>query len=137
MFYLLANVAYFAAATPEEVVDSGVTVASLLMGKVFGSAGQKAISVLIAISAFGIVITVTFAHARVHQELAKEGVLPFPKFWASSWPFGSPSAGLFLHWIPSFIVIVAVPFGDAYNFILDLEGYPRSVVNFFVVVGFF
>ncbi|USW57467.1 Putative amino acid/polyamine transporter I [Septoria linicola] len=137
VFYLLANVAYFAAATPEEVAKSGVTVASLFMEKVFGSSGQKAISVLIATSAFGNVMTVTFAQARVNQELAKEGVLPFPKFWASSWPFGSPSSGLFLHWIPSFIVIVAVPFGDAYNFILDLEGYPGSVINFFVVCGFF
>ncbi|KAG9737443.1 hypothetical protein KCU73_g9998, partial [Aureobasidium melanogenum] len=33
--------------------------------------------------------------------------------------------------------IVAIPFGDAYNFILDVEGYPGSVINFFVVVGFF
>ncbi|KAF2212927.1 hypothetical protein CERZMDRAFT_40529 [Cercospora zeae-maydis SCOH1-5] len=136
-FYLLANVAYFSASTPEEVAKSGVTVAALFMDKVFGHRGEQAISVLIAISAFGNVMTVTFAQARVNQELAKEGALPFPKFWASNWPLGSPSAGLFLHWIPSFIVIVAIPFGDAYNFILDLEGYPGSVINFFVVVGFF
>ncbi|PPJ51774.1 hypothetical protein CBER1_09665 [Cercospora berteroae] len=136
-FYLLANVAYFSAATPSEVAKSGTTVAALFVNKVFGHQGQQAISVLIALSAFGNVMTVTFAQARVNQELAKEGVLPWPKFWASNWPFGSPSAGLFLHWIPSFIVIVAIPFGDAYNFILDLEGYPGSVINFFVVVGFF
>jgi amino acid transporter len=91
----------------------------------------------VATSALGNVMTVTFAQSRVNQELAKEGVLPFSKFWASSWPFGSPSAGLLLHFIPSFIVIVAVPFGDAYNFILDVEGYPGSVINFCVVVGFF
>lgn len=94
-------------------------------------------SVLIAISALGNVMTVTFAQARVNQELAKEGVIPFSKFWASDWPFGSPSAGLLLHFIPSFIVIVAIPFGDAYNFILDVEGYPGSVINLFVVIGFF
>jgi amino acid transporter len=82
-------------------------------------------------------MTVTFAQARVNQELAKEGVIPLPRFWASSWPFGSPSAGLLLHFIPSFIVIVAIPFGDAYNFILDLEGYPGSVINFLVVLGLF
>jgi amino acid transporter len=82
-------------------------------------------------------MTVTFAQSRVNQELAKEGVIPFPKLWASSWPFGSPGAGLLLHFIPSFIVIVAIPFGDAYNFILDVEGYPSSVLNFFVVVGWF
>lgn len=88
-----------------------------------------------AISAFGNVLTVTFAQARVNQELAKEGVIPFPKFWASNWPFGSPSAGLLLHFIPSLIVIVAIPFGDAYDFILDLEGYPTAMINFLVVVG--
>jgi len=93
--------------------------------------------VLVAISALGNVMTVTFAQSRVNQELAKEGVIPFPKFWASSRPFGSPGPGLLLHFIPSFIVIVAIPFGDAYNFILDVEGYPGSVINFFVVVGFF
>lgn len=82
-------------------------------------------------------MTITFAQSRVNQELAKEGVIPFPKFWASSWPFGSPSSGLLLHFIPSFIVIVAIPFGDAYNFILDLEGYPSSVINFLVVLGLF
>lgn len=137
VLYMLANVAYFAAATKEEVAASGQTVASLFMSKVFGTAGEKAISALVAVSAFGNVMTVTFAQARVNQELAKEGVIPFPKFWASSWPAGAPGAGLFLHWIPSFIIIVAIPFGDAYDFILDVEGYPGSVINFFVVVGFF
>ncbi|KAI1324599.1 high affinity methionine permease [Xylariaceae sp. FL0255] len=135
VLYLLANVAYFAAATPAEIASSGTTVASYFMGKVFGSAAKRALSVLVALSAFGNVMTVTFAQSRVNQELAKEGVVPFPKFWASSWPFGSPSAGLLLHFIPSFIVIIAIPFGDAYNFILDLEGYPTSVINMLVAVG--
>ncbi|KAJ5198618.1 uncharacterized protein N7498_007735 [Penicillium cinerascens] len=135
--YILANVAYYAAATPEKIAASGVTVASFFMGKVFGIAAERALSVLVAISAFGTVMTVTFAQARVNQELAKEGVIPFPRFWASSWPFGSPSSGLLLHFIPSFIVIVAIPFGDAYDFILDLEGYPSSIINFLVVMGLF
>ncbi|BCS28762.1 uncharacterized protein APUU_70332A [Aspergillus puulaauensis] len=137
VLYLLANVSYYAAATPEEISNSGTTVASYFMGKVFGSAAERALSVLVAISAFGNVMTVTFAQARVNQELAKEGVIPFPTFWASSWPFGSPSSGLLLHFIPSLIVIVAIPFGDAYNFILDLEGYPSSIINFLVVAGMF
>lgn len=137
ILYIFANIAYYAAATPQEIAKSGVTVAAYFMYKVFGHAAQRALSVLLAISAFGNVLTVTFAQSRVNQELAKEGVIPFPKFWASSWPFGSPSAGLLLHFIPSFIVIVAIPFGDAYNFILDLEGYPGSVINFLVVLGLF
>lgn len=107
------------------------------MGKVFGVAAKRALSVLVALSALGNVMTVTFAQARVNQELAKEGVIPFPRFWASNWPFGSPSAGPILHFVPSFIVIVAIPFGNAYSFILDLEGYPASVINLLVVVGLF
>ena len=97
-------------------------------------------------------MTVTFTQSRVNQELAKEGLVPWSRFWASTWPSGAPSAGLLLHWIPSFIVIIAIPFGqhkfsftsnfllildigDAYNFILDVEGYPGAVLNMLVVVG--
>ena len=85
----------------------------------------------------GNVLTITFAQSRVNQELAKEGVIPFQKFWASTWPCGAPSAGLLLHFIPSFIVIVAIPFGDAFNFIVDVEGYPSAVIALLVVVGLF
>lgn len=137
VLYLLANVAYFSAATPKEIANSGLTVASFFVKQVFGATAQKVISVFVALSALGNVLTVTFAQARVNQELAKEGVLPFGKFWASSWPAGSPSAGLLLHFIPSFIVIIAIPAGDAYSFILDVEGYPGAIINAFVVVGLF
>lgn len=114
ILYLLANVAYFAAATPSQISKSGVTVASYFVKLVFGETAQKVISVFVALSALGNVLTITFAQSRVNQELAKEGVIPFPKFWASSWPRGAPGAGLLLHFIPSFIVIVAIPAGDAY-----------------------
>jgi len=137
VMYLLANVSYYAAATPAEVAASGVTVASLFMDKVFGEGMRRAFSFFIALSAFGNVTTVTFSQSRVNQELAKEGVIPFPRFWASSWPTGAPSAGLLLHFIPSFIVIIAIPFRDAYDFIIDVEGYPGSIVDLRVVVGLF
>ena len=121
VLYLLANVAYFAAATPKQIASSGVTVAAYFVGAVFGHTAQRVISVFVALSALGNVLTITFAQARVNQELAKEGVIPFPRFWASTWPFRSPSAGLLLHFIPSFIVIVAIPFGDAYVGALTLS----------------
>ena len=69
--------------------------------------------VFVSLSALGNVLTVTFAQARVNQELAKEGVLPWSRFWASAWPKRAPSAGLLLHFIPSFIVLIAIPFGRA------------------------
>ncbi|CAK7266682.1 hypothetical protein SEPCBS57363_002213 [Sporothrix epigloea] len=135
VLYLLANVAYFSAATPKQIAASGITVASFFMNQVFGKTASRVLSVFVALSALGNVLTITFAQSRVNQELAKEGVIPFQRFWASTWPAGSPSAGLLLHFIPSFIVIVAIPFGDAFNFIVDVEGYPSSVINAFVVVG--
>ncbi|KAF7425979.1 hypothetical protein PC9H_008341 [Pleurotus ostreatus] len=138
--YLLANVAYFAAATKEEIVKSGVTVASLFFKNVFGTQAQRALSVFVALSALGNVITVTFAASRINQELAKAGVpLPFGnRFWASNWPTGkSPLPGLIIHLIPSIIVIIAPPPQVAYPFILDVEGYPQQIINVFIVVGLF
>ncbi|KAJ7149056.1 amino acid transporter [Mycena crocata] len=131
--YLLANVAYFAAASQAEIVESSVTVAALFFKNVFGVEAQKALSVLVALSTEHSqnTITTTFAVARVNQELAKEGVpLPFGnRFWASNWPTGkSPLPGLIIHLIPSAI---------AYPFILDVEGYPQQIINFFIVIGLF
>ncbi|TFK39203.1 amino acid transporter [Crucibulum laeve] len=140
VLYLLANVAYFAAATKDQIKKSGVTVASLFFGNVFGTKAQKALSVFVALSALGNVITVTFAASRVNQELAKEGVpLPFGnKFWASNWPTGkSPLPGLIIHLIPSVIVIIAPPPSIVYPFILDVEGYPQQIINFFIILGLF
>ena len=104
LLYLFANIAYFAAASKEEILNSGVTVASLFFGKVFGEQAQKALTVFVALSALGNVLSVTFASCRINQELAKEGIpLPFGnKIWASNWPTGkSPLLGLVIHMIPS------------------------------------
>ncbi|KAJ3555603.1 hypothetical protein NM688_g2483 [Phlebia brevispora] len=144
VLYLLANVAYFAAASKEQILKSGVTVASLFFGNVFGHKAQQALTVFVALSALGNVITITFAASRVNQgelkELAKEGIpLPFgSRFWASNWPTGkSPLPGLIVHLIPSVIVILAPPPSVAYPFILDVEGYPQQIINFFIVAGLF
>ncbi|KUJ17477.1 amino acid transporter [Mollisia scopiformis] len=137
MLYIFANISYYAAATPAEVSASGVTVASLFMKKVFGKTASRGLSVFVGLSALGNVMTVTYAHARVNQEIAKEGILPFSSFWATTYPTGAPTGGLFLHFIPSIIMITAIPFGDAYNFIVDVEGYPRAIVFATVVIGLF
>ncbi|KAJ7780836.1 high affinity methionine permease [Mycena maculata] len=138
--YLLANIAYFAAATKAEILRANVTVASLFFKNVFGVKAERALSVLVGLSALGNIITVTFTASKVNQELAKEGIpLPFGnRFWASNWPTGkSPLPGLIVHLIPSAIVIIAPPPAVAYPFILDVEGYPAQIINLFVVLGLF
>lgn len=138
--YILANISYFAASSKTDILKSGTTVASLFFKNVFGSHAQKALTVFVALSALGNVLTVTYAAARVNQELAKEGVpLPFGnRFWASNWPTrNAPFPGLIIHLIPSVVVIVAPPPQVAYPFILDVAGYPEQIINLFIVLGFF
>jgi amino acid transporter len=43
ILYIFANIAYYAAATPQEIAKSGVTVAAYFMYKVFGHAAQRAL----------------------------------------------------------------------------------------------
>ncbi|KAI3544630.1 amino acid permease [Colletotrichum filicis] len=136
ILYVLANVAYFAAIPKTELATSEVIVAGVFFRNVFGnSAGARALPAFVAISNLGNVLAVSFAHARLNQELAKEGLLPFSTFWASNKPFNAPAAALFLHWIVTVIVLVAPPAGPAYNFITDLYTYPGAWINAFVGIG--
>lgn len=123
ILYLLANISYLAVAPVQELKDAGVTIAGLFFKKVFGPSTQRVLSGLIALSALGNVMSVTFAQARINQELAKEGVIPWPKLWASNWPCKSPLGSLVLHFIPSAVIILAPPPGEIYALIIDLEGY--------------
>ncbi|KAJ7439224.1 amino acid transporter [Mycena latifolia] len=144
--YLLANVAYFAAASKADIIKSSVTVAALFFKNVFGVKAERALSVLVALRSFTrYPIVVPLTRCNFLPELAKEGV-PFPfgnRFWASNWPTGkSPFPGLIIHLIPSaklcqIIVIIAPPPSVAYPFILDVEGYPQQIINFFIVIGLF
>ena len=48
----------YSAATKEEILQSGMTVASLFFKNVFGTQAQKALTVFVALSALGNVLTV-------------------------------------------------------------------------------
>lgn len=95
ILYVLANVAYFAAIPKADLAASEVIVAGLFFRNVFGdSAGARALPAFVALSNIGNVLAVSFAHSRVNQEFAKEGLLPWSRFWASNRPFGAPAAGV-------------------------------------------
>jgi solute carrier family 7 (L-type amino acid transporter), member 9/15 len=61
----------------------------------------------------------------------------FRSFWASPWPCGSLSAGLFAILDPQLFVIIVISAVDAYNFILDVECYDGTIISVFVVFGLF
>jgi amino acid transporter len=118
ILYMFVNIAYFAAVPKEEILAARRLVAASLFRNVFGPAAERALSVFVALSAFGNVLSVIFSQGRLVQELGREGVLPFSRFWASNRPFNAPLAGLFEHWLVSVIIMLAPPPGDAYDFIL-------------------
>jgi amino acid transporter len=95
ILYVLVNVAYFAAIPMDDLAKSEVIVAGLFFRNVFGqSAAARSLPAFVALSNLGNVLAVSFAHARVNQELAKEGLLPYSQFWASNRPFNAPAASV-------------------------------------------
>lgn len=135
ILYMLANIAYFAAVPKDEILSSGRILAASFFRNVMGPKAERALSVFVALSAFGNVLSVIFSQGRIVQELGREGILPFSRFWASNRPFNAPLAGLFEHWLVSVIIMLAPPPGDAYNFILNVISYPLAIVNTFVALG--
>ncbi|PHH84321.1 hypothetical protein CDD83_2119 [Cordyceps sp. RAO-2017] len=132
VLYILANVSYFAAVPREEILESKRLVAASLFRNMFGEPAERALSVFVALSALGNVMSVIFSQGRLVQELGREGILPFSRLWASNRPFNAPLAGLFEHWLVTAITVLAPPAGDAYNFVLNLISYPLAIINVFV-----
>jgi amino acid transporter len=67
------------------------------------------------------------------QEIARQGTLPLPDFVSSTKPFHAPMGALIVHFIPSLLVI-CLPAGNIYSFILDLELFPAQ---YFVLASAF
>ncbi|KAL1983485.1 hypothetical protein VTN96DRAFT_10306 [Rasamsonia emersonii] len=138
VLYVLCNIAYFAAVPKAELVKSKQIAATLLFSAVFGSRGAtRGLSFLIALSAFGNLIAVLIGQSRMIRECARQGVIPFPKFWVNTRPFGTPLGPYFIKWFVTIIMILAPPAGDAFNFIVDLQSYPAAVFSALLAVGIF
>lgn len=71
---------------------------------------------LVILSAFGNLVTVLIGQSRVIREIGRQGVLPYPKFWVTTKPFGTPIGPYILKWAMTVLMIVAPPAGDAFDF---------------------
>ncbi|KAJ9610424.1 hypothetical protein H2200_005201 [Cladophialophora chaetospira] len=134
--YVLANVAYFCAVEKDDFRTSGVVVASHFLRNIFGPLwGERILPCFIVISAFGNIAATSFAQARVNQELGAQGLLPKSSFWRKKNAKGAPASGLFLHWLVSIMVIVLPPPGEIYTFLVEIGGYPVSVLSVAIAGG--
>lgn len=137
VLYVLANVAYFAAVPAAQIRESGELAAAMFFEAVFGTKAARGLPALIAVSAAGNIMAVIIGHGRMMRECARQGLVPWPHVWASTRPFGTPFAPTLIMWVLTAIVIIALPFGDAFNFMVDLRSYPDSVFLFLMVVGIY
>lgn len=99
----------------------------------------KALPVFVGMSALGNVFAQSFAMPRVKQELAKEGVLPFSRFWASDWPFNAPSGAILLHWLVTTALILGSQIGSqsgsAASAVSQISTVYTFVTNVFIYTG--
>lgn len=68
---MLVNIAYFAAVSKEEMLSSGSIVAAVFFRNMAGKQAEKVMSVFVALSAFGNVMSVIFSQGRSMYALLK------------------------------------------------------------------
>ncbi|KAK3322578.1 amino acid permease-domain-containing protein [Apodospora peruviana] len=137
ILYVLANIAYFAAMSKAEIRDSNVLVGAAFFRNVWGDSPfvTRAMPVFIGLSSLGNVFAQSFAMPRVKQELAKEGILPFSRFWASDWPISTPTGAILLHWLLTAAFILGSQTTDVYTFVTNIFIYSGNWIKFFLGVG--
>ncbi|KAL3426587.1 amino acid permease [Phlyctema vagabunda] len=133
--YILFATSLFLIVELSDFKSSGTTITGHFFRNIFGEVlGERILPCFIIISAFGNIAATSFAQARVNQELGKDGLLPLSHFFQGRSSIcngveASPTAGLFIHWLVSVLVILVPPPGEIYNFLVDIGGYPVSVIS--------
>jgi amino acid transporter len=165
ILFVLVNISYFFVLPVSDfITDNSVPPATDLAERFFTTIlgkdiGRRVMCSLLVISVFGNVLTQSFVAGRVKQEIAKEGILPFSRFFAKgnetplSWlraRMGStaslgkteteraPITGLFLHWITTMVCIISTSWlhpSRAINIWVTLFGYSIRLIIPVVVSG--
>ncbi|EAQ91425.1 hypothetical protein CHGG_03360 [Chaetomium globosum CBS 148.51] len=127
----------FAAMSKIEIANAKTVVAAKFFENVWGESSfvTRVVPLFIGLSALGNAFAQSFAMPRVKQELSKEGVLPFSRFWASDWPFNAPSGAIFLHWIFTVIFILGCRTPDVYSFVTNVFIYSGNWIKLFLALG--
>jgi amino acid transporter len=114
---MLTNVSWYAGVSKYDLEHAKLTTASLWFQNVLGNSGRvRGLNFLIALSAFGNMVSGALGSSRMIRECGRQGVLPFTSFWASTKPFGTPLGPYIFKWGITALMILALPTGDAFNF---------------------
>ncbi|OBT40134.1 hypothetical protein VE00_09946 [Pseudogymnoascus sp. WSF 3629] len=116
VLYMLCNIAYFALVPKQDVLESGTRVAALFFKAVFGPGNAaRGLNFLVLLSSFGNLVSNLISSSRI---------IPF---WASTQPFGTPLGPYAFKYVLALLMVLAPPFGDAFDFLVDLKSYPDAV----------
>ncbi|KAK3336657.1 amino acid transporter-like protein [Cercophora scortea] len=128
--YLAVNLAFLLVVDKDDFKSAGVVVAGIFFRNVFGPVvGARILPLFVIVSAAGNIAATTYAQARVNEELARDGLLPCSSTKTTA------TRGLLLHWLISVLVILLPPPGRIYNFLVDIGGYPVSVLSVSISLG--
>jgi amino acid transporter len=138
VIYILATVGYYLAC-PSSQITAGLS--DLGMAQYFASRAFRhttGTKICIALSAVGNLVAVIFTSSKVKQSIAIQGIIPFHKFFAADSHFATPGGALLLHWLCSFILIIAMPnTTDGYGFIIGIFTYGHLLIGLVVGWGIF
>ncbi|VEU24424.1 DEKNAAC105590 [Brettanomyces naardenensis] len=136
--YFFINLSYLVVIPDGDLDKLQEMVGSILMEKLFGyTIGRQLLTLTVAISAAGNIMTVLYHISRMNQEIFREGFLPFSRFFASNHPFGSPMRCLiFPVAISSIFLLIHTP-DNVYNYVIDLDGYPLQMFVGLTCFGIF
>lgn len=130
VLYFLVIISYLIVIPKQELLDSGILVAGVFFNKIFGeSTTSKILPILISLSNLGNVMVVSFAHAYVNQELARNNYLPFSEY------FQDINHSLLLHWFITVVVMAVPPSSEIYEFVINLFIYPGTWINLLLTLG--
>lgn len=134
--YTACTVAYFAAVPKAQIADSGAIIAGNFFRVVFGnSAASRILPLCVSLSNLGNVLVVSYAGGAVTHELGKHHFLPFSKAISSTRPFGTPMFALAIYWFFTVALLVLPPPGEIYEFVVDLQQYPYTIITCAVTAG--
>ncbi|KAG5978555.1 hypothetical protein E4U55_006061 [Claviceps digitariae] len=137
VLFVLCNVAYFSAVDKSTFAQSKEIAAGVFFATVFGSGGsaETALNVLVLLSAYGNLLASLIGHSRMIREIGRQGVLPCTDLWVTTRPFGTPIGPYALKWLMTFVMIVAPPAGDAFQFVVSLQTYPEAMFGLALTLG--
>lgn len=140
ILYVLATVGYYLACPFDQITsrNSDLGMAQYFATRAFGG-HATGFKICVALSAVGNLVAVIFTSSKVKQTIARQRIIPFHQFFArDDVHFATPGGALILHWVCSFILILAMPnTTDGYGFIIGIFTYGHLLIGLFVGLGIF